>query len=329
MVEIQNSNRIKKIEGKFNCNIDVLLYQLHWNQDMKHKEIGEFFDVPRPTVTRWFHLLNLPTQSCHRFTDKNLTSWLYKIGKLKKKPRYEGPDRRIQKTKGNVNIDFFKTWSPEMAYVLGYFAADGGMFINSGGSRYIQFVSTDKEILVKIKKLMTSNHKIGIKKTSATHLGWKKCYLMQIGSKEMYNDLLKLGFTPKKDKTIKFPKIPNEYLNHFVRGYFDGDGSISFGFYKIKSRNNKVKFYIQTCFVCGNRQFLSELSEKIHLMIDIGRGSLKNKSHNRAYQLAYSKKDSIQLFKYMYNNKGIKAECFLERKYNKFVKAFTNIGGVV
>lgn len=326
MNRIKYSDKIKQIEDSWNTSIENLLYQMHWGEDMMHREIGRMLHLPRPTITRWFAQLSVPTQSCRRFTDKNLTSWLYKTGKLKKKLRYDGPDRRIQRTKGNVNIDFFKKWSPGMTYVLGFFAADGGMFINSEGSKYIQFVSTDKEILIKIKKLIHSKHKIGIKKSSAYNPKWKKCYLIQIGSKEMYNDLLKLGFTPKKDLTLRFPKVPNEYLSHFVRGYFDGDGSVSFGTYKRKSRNNKITFYILTSFVSGTKIFLSKLSKKLHLTANIAKGYLGQKSHNSGYQLSYSTNDSKKLFRYMYNDIGLGVDYYLERKYNKFVKAFENMG---
>jgi len=319
--KLQYSNRIKQIEDSWDASIKDILYQMHWGEDMMHKKIGKILNIPRPTITRWFRELDIPSQSCRRFTDRNLTNWFYKTGKLKKKIRYNGPDRRIQRTKGNVNVDFFKKWSPQMVYVLGFFAADGGMFINSEGSKYIQFVSTDKEILIKIKKLMDSNHKIGIKKQSLSNIRWKKCYLIQIGSKEMYNDLLKLGFIPNKDKTLKFPKVPDKYLNHFIRGYFDGDGSVFFGTYKRKSRKNRLAFYMRTCFVCGNKFFLMKLSRKLQLNTSISKGYLQLKSHERGYQLSYSHSDTKKLFEFMYREVDSPTFCYLERKYNKFLSA--------
>lgn len=35
-----------------------------------------------------------------------------------------------------VNKDFFKKWSNEMAYVLGFFAADGNMIVNKRGGQF-------------------------------------------------------------------------------------------------------------------------------------------------------------------------------------------------
>lgn len=104
---------------------------------MKHRDIGGIINIPRVTVTKWFRRLKVPTQSCRRFTDKNLSG---------------------------LNVDFFKKWSAEMAYVLGYFAADGCMFVNPRGSRYISFSSTDREILEKIKRMLKSKHKIALRK---------------------------------------------------------------------------------------------------------------------------------------------------------------------
>ncbi|MEL3972227.1 LAGLIDADG family homing endonuclease [Rossellomorea oryzaecorticis] len=49
------------------------------------------------------------------------------------------------------------------------------------------------------------------------------------------------GIQPNKSLSIQLPTIPDSYLNHFIRGYFDGDGSI------YKSRNC-------VCIVSGNKR---------------------------------------------------------------------------
>lgn len=60
--------------------------------------------------------------------------------------------------------NFFKKWSPEMAYVIGFFTADGCMIRNKRGAHFIEFQITDKDILIKIRKVLQSNHKISIRK---------------------------------------------------------------------------------------------------------------------------------------------------------------------
>src|SRR3989344_4542443 len=122
-----------------------------------------------------------------------------------------------------LNQDFFKKWSSEMAYVLGFFAADGNMIKNKRGAHFIEFQITDRDILNQIKNLLGSNHKISIRDRNKK---WKKSYRLQLGSKEIFNDLIKLGMVPRKSNILKFPKIPDVYLADFVRGYFDGDGHV-------------------------------------------------------------------------------------------------------
>lgn len=319
MRSIRKSSRFKQIENEYNSRLEDLLYQMHWVEDMRHREIGTIINLPRATVTKWFHRLRIPTQSCRRFTDRNLTSWLYKTGERKKKPRYEGPDRRIQRTKQGLNVDFFKKWSPEMAYVLGYFCADGGMFINSGGSKYIQFVSTDYELLRKVKKILKSKHKIALKRKSNEN--WKNTYLLEIGSKEIYDSLIELALSPNKEFRLTLPDVPDKYLRHFVRGYFDGDGCISYGFYKRKNRKKK-NFVLMVRFASGARGFLENLSKRISWSMNFKEGRLSK--NGTSFHLTYSKNKSIKLFYYMYNN--VSQDQYLKRKYNKFQEALKLMG---
>lgn len=297
------------IEKRICMPIAEFLYQMHWEKDMMHKEIGDILGISRPTITRWFKKYGIPSKPCHRFTNRNLTNWPYITGLKKKKVK--GPDKRIQRTKGLINVDFFKKWSEEMAYVLGYFSADGGMFVNSGGSKYIQFVSTDYSLLEKVKKAMDSKHKIYLKRKG--NKIWKDCYLLEIGSKEIYNDLLNLGLLPKKAKRLKLPQVPKQYFNHFIRGYFDGDGCISYGFYQ-KNDRNKQSFVCSASFISGSKGFLQDTSKKLNDYTEIGSGCISK--HTGAYKLAYSKNDTLKLFNYMYKN--TESNLFLERKYKKF-----------
>lgn len=317
MTEKYHLRRIRRLEKKIRMSLKRFLYKMHWQKDMTHKDIAKILGIPRPTITRWFKKYGIPSKSCYRFTNKNLTNWPYIIGIKHKK--IKGPDKRIQRTKGGINVDFFKTWSEEMAYVLGYFSADGGMFINSGGSKYIQFVSTDYSLLEKVRNAMDSKHKIYLRKKYENT--WKDVYYLEIGSKEIYQDLLNLGFMPKKENRMELPHIPKEYFNHFIRGYFDGDGCVSYGFYKRKNRNTK-SFLVMTRFISSSRQFLEDMSKKLSVYTEMSHGSMTK--YPGYYNLIYSKNDSIKLFNYMYKN--TKNSLFLERKFIKFQKIFIILG---
>ncbi len=211
-----------------------------------------------------------------------------------------------------------------MAYVLGYFSADGTMFTNSRGSRYIQFTSKDRELLEKVKKLLRSKHFITLRRRKEKSGKSRNSYELEFGSKEIYDDLLQLGLFPRKATRLKLPDIPKGYFRHFARGYFDGDGCISYGYYKRKNRNNRSVFILLLRFISGSRSFLKSLSQKLILDAKIGAGCLTGRE--RGYYLGYSKNDTLRLFDYMYH--GVSQDQFLLRKHKKFQEAFRIIGAV-
>ena len=134
--------------------------------------------------------------------------------------------------------DFFKVWTPEMAYVLGYWWADGNMLQTAAGKR-VSFTSKDGEHLEQIVRV------IGVGRVT-TKGG--KYYELAIKRADMYDDLLQLGGTPGKSLTATWLAPPSEFLRHFVRGFVDGDGSLYWLLTKITTHPR-----IQ---VVGTEQFL-------------------------------------------------------------------------
>ena len=96
-----------------------------------------------------------------------------------------------------------------MAYVLGFLYADGNIIFTKRGTWFWSIQITDLSILEKIKIAIDSSHIISKRKKHKNH---KQTFRLQIGSKEMCCDLLKLGLTERKSKTISFPEIPQKAL---------------------------------------------------------------------------------------------------------------------
>lgn len=217
-----------------------------------------------------------------------------------------------------VNRKFFKVWSREMSYVLGFFAADGTMIVNNRGAHFIEFHSTDKQLIEMVRNILESNHKISVKKPRDSR--HKLAYRLQLGSKEMFEDLLTLGFVPNKSLTIKFPVIPETFQKDFIRGYFDGDGCIYFKKHKVRDRK-KEKWIFSSRFTSGSKRFLSELHNKLRPTIKSG--FIYDKI--RGFELVLSHQDSVALYHLMYHN-----ECrglYLNRKYKMFRKALRTLYG--
>ena len=196
-----------------------------------------------------------------------------------------------------------------MAYVLGFLYADGNIIFTKRATWFWSLQINDKDILEEIKKVINSEHIISKKKKYGNQ---KQSYRLQLGSTEMRDDLMRLGLTERKSKTILFPDVPKSYFPDFLRGYFDGDGGAWVGF-KNKQKIHKI-YVINTAFTSGSREFLVAL-KKILFEYGILGGSLVQKEGG--FDLKYSIKNSLILYKIMYNDK---CTLFLKRKKDKFEK---------
>lgn len=197
-----------------------------------------------------------------------------------------------------------------MAYVLGYFAADGAMVCNARGGQYIEFTSTDCDLLQQVRRAMRSTHTVSIRPHRNSK--WKTQYRLQIGSKEWFTALQGLGFTPAKSKSLRFPKVPNERSGDFVRGYFDGDGCVYLAQLKYADRTSK-RWILQTLFTSGSHQFLRALHSLLRKH-GVKGGSLIPKSNRRGFELKLSHRDSLALYILMYHTSPTSDLCLLRKK---------------
>jgi hypothetical protein len=118
--------------------------------------------------------------------------------------------------------EFFRVWTPEMAYVLGLWWTDGCMRVKRNtGAHQIEIASNDRDHLETIAQVIGG--KYFLRKVSPQ----ANTYVISFCSKEMYQDIAAHGGTPHKSRTIGFPDVPPDLLPHFVRGVVDGDGTLA------------------------------------------------------------------------------------------------------
>ena len=134
---------------------------------------------------------------------------------------------------------------------------------------------------------------------------------ISISHKSMVEDLRKLGIVKRKSLILKFPNFIEENLiRHFIRGYFDGDGSICYG----KTTKN-VHFSI-----VSTKKFLDKIKCILSKNIDLYSGiydikSLKNKSNKSTKRLAITGWNKVNIIMtWLYKDSNI----FLDRKHRKF-----------
>lgn len=219
------------------------------------------------------------------------------------------------KCKFNENV-FNEIDTEEKAYWLGFIYADGNVAtLNSKGLGY-KFTVTlklgDIEHLRKLSRFMEhETENIRIPKNAKT----PQC-VFEIGNKHLWYRLNELGVIPNKSLKITFPEQSifksQDLIRHFIRGYFDGDGCISY---------DKLKYtIIPRLSMLGTKDFLSRVADIINYNKDKIR---TRKSKHEYFEIKLNSKDSEKFMHYLYDDCTI----YLDRKYNRY-KAFSETGHI-
>lgn len=255
----------------------------------EHKEIL-LTQSESKTLLEWVEFFDF------RYTKSQIYSFCYRNKKIIKKI----PKEMLSKIQSQnsrkyfINQDYFKTWSRNMAYILGLWFADGCIY---GGKMFdITLHKKDKYILKQVaKELQYKGNLYDYVDRQAARLNFS--------CKVIYDDIIHLGGMENKSFKIDFPEIPKEYLPDFIRGYFDGDGSI------MNLKNNRLN----SAFTCGNKKFLKDLLKILREEANIEGGSFDDSCSS----LKFGKRDTLRLGDYIYKNNP---ELFLLRKKQKFFK---------
>lgn len=229
-----------------------------------------------------------------------------------------------------VNRNYFKQIDSEnKAYILGFFYADG---YNSGTQASFVQLDQDKDILEQINNELDSDITISKRIQKSNN---KIKDTLVISSKEMCEDLSRLGAITNKSLNLKFPDkiIPEKFMRDFIRGYFDGDGCVWNGKrkkMKVKDASkptgyrerivHNVKFTIT-----GYDKFINSLQDYLVSILNFKKTKLnyskaKNSNNNTkecVCTMEYSgRKQMKKFFDYLYTD----AKIYGKRKYNKFLE---------
>lgn len=196
------------------------------------------------------------------------------------------------------NID-----SKDKAYWLGFLYADGCVHQNNYA---ISINITDLDHVKKFKKAIKAiNHKI-IETKDLRFKNSKALYQFSIKDKQLHQDLCKWGCIPNKTLLInKIPNIPRDYVSHFIRGYFDGDGSLHY----LTSTNN-----YRISFTSGSLDFLNDIQKELQTKL-----SIQKQKESNTYQLQLSGRKQVKrILQYLYEDSEDNIR--LTRKYQTYLK---------
>lgn len=202
--------------------------------------------------------------------------------------------------------------SEEKAYFLGLIYADG--FVSSSkGSFGISLQEEDSYIIEQLKESLKfggSVKNVGRKKPHH-----KDRFRIDVSSTKMLRDLSKLGVVDNKSLILKFPnkeQVPRNLMNHFLRGVFDGDGSISSRIYFGKKGKNATSC---TACITSSPFFCNGLQEFLIQELNI---NCYNKCDGRspAHSLKISARQAIVFLDFIYSEAS--PNLMLKRKREKF-----------
>ena len=211
------------------------------------------------------------------------------------------------KTKFNEHI-FDVIDTEEKAYWLGFIFADG--YISSSGNKFeLSLKSSDYQHLEKFNLFVNGGkNKVKINKTTCSGIVCERCR-WSIANKHLRETLISLGCIPNKSLMLKFPDesifSDKSLIRHFIRGYWDGDGCLSW-------RNREHT--IPSISVLGTEHFLEGCKRHIPFVYNY---SLQlNRENPHTLVLSANHQVAFKTIKYLYSDSTI----YLQRKYEKYLE---------
>lgn len=201
------------------------------------------------------------------------------------------------------NLSAFNSYNEESCYWAGFLAADGN--VDRKGRIRLMLNYDDILHLEKFKTYLKSTHKV-----SSNTSTYNRCSF-EFTNKQMCNALTdNFNIVPEKSLVLQFPSlISGDMIKHFIRGYFDGDGSVCESF----SNKNSITATLYATFVGGSYDFIQHIFTYFSNTLGTV-GHLQDFGTGKKWQIKYNTNDAKLVLSYMYENSKI----YLDRKYSLY-----------
>lgn len=204
---------------------------------------------------------------------------------------------------------FDKIDSEQKAYILGLLFADG--YNHEGrGVVSLSLQEQDREILNKISLAMKNTKPLQFINMKRYHKGkaHQNQYRLNLCSRYFSHKLSTMGCYQCKSLSCKFPLVTPELLRHFIRGYFDGDGCVSY-------TNDRRNYPCGSISFVGSEFFSNALSKHLEVLEISAAVSYSNRYNKQIRRVAFGGRNQlIKFYEYIYTD----ATIYLERKKHKF-----------
>lgn len=225
---------------------------------------------------------------------------------LKRLGAYERRDPIFYSNTNNHNY-FSQILTEKQAYFLGIMQSDGWVHSKGENCKQVGMCLAEQYIVEEFKKEIDSLNKIVLVKKEKEH--HKQLYQLLVNSVFLYKDLLKFGVDDKFNNQY-MPVLPNNLYNHYIRGLFDGDGTVHSS---EKTKNLHIGFL-------GGLKTMSQIS--FFLSYTLGIYQIQPNLDNEKvglYGLRYSEKEDVRkIYDFLYKD----ATFYMIRKKNVFESWF-------
>lgn len=206
---------------------------------------------------------------------------------------------------------FDKIDTEEKAYWLGFIYADG--YLSSPRTIGIEIKIDDIDHLQKFKQALHSELNVHTYHKNSTFGPQTNCRFA-FSSKHMYKILLSYFKSVDKTNYGIFPKLSDSTLiPHLIRGFFDGDGSITG-----VPKDSEHLWRPQISFI-GTKETLEYIETISGFSWDWSQRYPEKNTNN--YQISCGRvNDCLSFLHYMYDN----AHIYLDRKYKRYIDMAQN-----
>lgn len=212
-----------------------------------------------------------------------------------------------------LNENYFETIDTrEKAYFLGLLAADGCIHKTIPGKRNTRISLSlkveDKYIIDSLAKAIGFTGNVRIITIRKGQYAGHQYGCLLFTSDKMAADLSKYSITNSKSSTLIYPTIPEKFDYDFIRGYFDGNGSVFMSNEK-HWRSGKVTPVIHFRF-CGPQKLLETIKDKLGV-----KGTLTKEKKSFVYGLHCKRNVQASIF---FDKIYTDTNLYLKRKYDVF-----------
>ena len=189
-------------------------------------------------------------------------------------------------------------------YIAGLMFTDGNI---SKDYKKLTISLTDQTVIEKLYPYFCDTNKRKIYEEQPLYKDSKKIYSLLNTNKNSIEWLCSLGLTPCKSNTKVLPNVPEKYVYSFIRGVFDGDGSISLNYCRDIARDYiSPKKYGKLSIVSGSQQFaygLADMFTKLGYTAHVHLENRRVNNENKTYYVSVNKQPHLRklcehLYKY-------------------------------